>query len=331
YVAPVFSRPGGLACWIKLEEAFLPQAVPADASVKCSKEHLAKFASFTDVTHPFQVLRQLWLDHALNTKNFDLDSHISQRASYPDRLLGIWRRLRGYGDRDSASLGVADYERKHWVPAKAVERMFAIMEENISKQSNWTKRDRKHALATLDELRRQWAEYHDERASRADNLRQFILNRLWLWGSPDKGLFLTHTMLEPSMPIHSLEIIPWVPKTADWCTEALELDRQEPWRASWLHCPEKHPYNTVFVPCNLMVPLFLPNGSTMETVGPAIIPDPSVNPVDMDPSWNIVFVEILRKRKKKKKDKSLPRMNLRWCPLFLDLLLFRLHPTKLWI
>ncbi|OWY92993.1 hypothetical protein PHMEG_00037766, partial [Phytophthora megakarya] len=81
-----------------LEEAFLPQAVPADASIKCTKEHLAKFASFMDVTHPFPVQRQLWPDHAclFNTKNFDLDSHVSQRASYPDRLLGIWRRLRGY-------------------------------------------------------------------------------------------------------------------------------------------------------------------------------------------------------------------------------------------
>ncbi|OWY98025.1 hypothetical protein PHMEG_00031316, partial [Phytophthora megakarya] len=162
----------------------------------------------------------------------------------------------------------------------SLPRLSNEMEENISKQSNWTKRERKHALATLDELRRQWAEYHDERASRADNLRQFILNRLWLWCSPDKGLFPTHTMLEPSMPIYSLEIIPW----------ALELDRQEPpWRAGWLHCPEKHPYNTVFVPCNSMVPLFLPSGSTMETVGPAIFPDPSVNSADIDPSWNIAF------------------------------------------
>ncbi|OWY94583.1 hypothetical protein PHMEG_00035642 [Phytophthora megakarya] len=106
-----------------------------------------------DVTHPFQVLRQLWPDHAclFNTKNFDLDSHVSQRSSYPDRLLGIWRHLWGYGDRD------------------------------------------------------------------------------------------------------------------------------------------KHPYNTVFVPCNSMVPLFLLSGSTMETVGPAIIPDPSVDPADIDPSWNIAF------------------------------------------
>ncbi|OWY95666.1 hypothetical protein PHMEG_00034268 [Phytophthora megakarya] len=91
------------------------------------------------------------------------------------------------------------------------------------------------------------------------------------------------------MSVYSLEIIPWVPKTADWCTEALELDRQEPWRAGWLHCPEKHPYNTVFVPCNSMVPLFLPSGSTMETVGPAVISDPSVNPVDINLSWNIAF------------------------------------------
>ncbi|OWZ02551.1 hypothetical protein PHMEG_00025867 [Phytophthora megakarya] len=244
-----------------------------------------------DVTHPFQVQRQLWPDHVclFNTKNFDLDSHVSQRASYPDRLLGIWRRLRGYGDRASASLGVADYERKHWVPAKAVERMFAIMEENISKQTNWSKRERKHALDTLDELRRQYAEYRDERASRADNLRQFILNRLWLLCFPDKEFFPTHTMLEPSMPIYSLEIMPWVPKTADWCAEALELDRQEPWRVGWLNCPEKHTYNTVLVPCNSIVPLFLPSGSTIETVGPAIIPDSSVNSADIDPSWNIAF------------------------------------------
>ncbi|OWZ12349.1 hypothetical protein PHMEG_00014506 [Phytophthora megakarya] len=187
-----------------------------------------------DVTHPFQVQRQLWPDHAclFNTKNFDLDSHVSQCASYPDRLLGIWRRLRGYGDRDSASLGVADYERKHWVPAKAVERMFAIMEENISKQTNWSKRERKHALATLDELRRQWAEYHDERASRADNLRQFILNRLWLWCSPDKEFsqptpcwsrLCPFTLWKSCLRCRRL-------LTADWCAEALELGRQEPWR-----------------------------------------------------------------------------------------------------
>ncbi|OWZ07785.1 hypothetical protein PHMEG_00019784 [Phytophthora megakarya] len=244
-----------------------------------------------DSTHPFQVQRQLWPGHAclFNTKNFNLASHVSQRARYPDRLLGIWRRLRGYGERDSASFGVADYEHKHWVPAKAIERKFAIMEENISKQTNWSSRERKYGLATVDEHHRQWTEYYDEQASRADNLPQFILNRLWLWCSPDKELFPTHTMLEPSMLIYSLGIMPWVPTTADWCAEALEPDRQEALRVGWLNCPESHPYNTVFVPCNSMVPLFLPSGYTMETVGPAIIPDSSVNPADSDPSWNIAF------------------------------------------
>ncbi|OWZ06926.1 hypothetical protein PHMEG_00020750 [Phytophthora megakarya] len=111
YVTPAFSRPGALACWIKLEEVFLPQAVPTDASIKCIKEHLAKFASFMNSIHPVQVQRQLWPDHAclFNTKDFELDSYVSQRASYPDRLLGIWRCLH----RDSASRGVADYECKH--------------------------------------------------------------------------------------------------------------------------------------------------------------------------------------------------------------------------
>ncbi|OWZ04380.1 hypothetical protein PHMEG_00023729 [Phytophthora megakarya] len=86
-------------------------------------------------------------------------------------------------------------------------------------------------------------------------------------------------MLEPSMPIYSLE------RKLRRCRRLLT----EPWRVGWLNCREKHPYNTAFVPCNSMVPLFLPRGSTMETVAPAIIPDSSVNPADIDPSWNIAF------------------------------------------
>ncbi|OWY90437.1 hypothetical protein PHMEG_00041435, partial [Phytophthora megakarya] len=179
-------------------------------------------------------------------------------------------------------------------------------------------------------LRRQLAEYHDKRGSRADNLHQFILNRLWLWYSPDEEFFPTHTILEPSMPIYSLEIMPWVPKTADWCAEALELDRQEPWRVGWLNCPEKHTYNTVLVPCNSIVPLFLPSGSTIETVGPALTLRSILQTLTL-PGISL-FVEILREKKKKKrkrKVKLLPRMNLRWHPFFLGLRLFRLHPTKL--
>ncbi|OWZ13166.1 hypothetical protein PHMEG_00013564 [Phytophthora megakarya] len=162
FVAPAFSRPGALKYWIKLEEAFLSQAVPTDTSIECTKEHLAKFASFMDSTHPFQVQRQLWPEHVClsNTKNFDFGSHVSQRTSYPERLLGIWRLLRGYGDREPASHSVGNYERKHWIPAKAVERMLIGVVVFASV-----------ALATLDELCRQWTEYHDERASRTDNLR----------------------------------------------------------------------------------------------------------------------------------------------------------------
>ncbi|OWY94360.1 hypothetical protein PHMEG_00035933, partial [Phytophthora megakarya] len=138
-------------------------------------------------------------------------------------------------------------------------------------------------------LKKVWASYLSKRAARADNLRQFIPNRFWTWCAPVDAPLPVQTMLEPTMPIYSLENMTWVPKTENWCAEAVALDTAEPWRASWLSCPEKHPYNTIYVPCNRHAPLFLPAGFTVETVGPLIVPDPSLEPKYIDPEWDRAF------------------------------------------
>ncbi|OWY92814.1 hypothetical protein PHMEG_00038026, partial [Phytophthora megakarya] len=73
--------------------------------------------------------------------------------------------------------------------------------------------------------------------------------------------------------------------------EAALVDESEPCRVDWLTCPEQHPYNTVYVPCNAHVPLFLPSGATVEVLGPRIIPDSSLKPEDIDSSWDSAFRE----------------------------------------
>ncbi|OWY91830.1 hypothetical protein PHMEG_00039427, partial [Phytophthora megakarya] len=75
----------------------------------------------------------------------------------------------------------------------------------------------------------------------------------------------------------------------DWCAEAALVDKSEPWRVDWLTCPEQHPYNTVYVPCNAHVPFFLPANSTVEVLGLQIVPDSSLEPADIDSSWDRAF------------------------------------------
>ncbi|OWZ07066.1 hypothetical protein PHMEG_00020592 [Phytophthora megakarya] len=79
--------------------------------------------------HPWRKAMDLWPEHAclLDTTDFHLDSHISQRALYPERPCGVWRRLRGYSNEDQAVICFVIYERKHWVSPEAVKRFLSRM------------------------------------------------------------------------------------------------------------------------------------------------------------------------------------------------------------
>ncbi|OWY93797.1 hypothetical protein PHMEG_00036671 [Phytophthora megakarya] len=81
----------------------------------------------------------------------------------------------------------------------------------------------------------------------------------------------------------------WVPGSADWCAEAALVDKSGSCRVDWLTCPDQHPYNTVHVPCNAHVSLFLTANSAVEVIGPPIVPDSSLEPEDIDSSWDRAF------------------------------------------
>ncbi|OWY93937.1 hypothetical protein PHMEG_00036481 [Phytophthora megakarya] len=231
----------------------------------------------------------LSLQHAclFDTTDFQLDSHISQRADYPERLCGVWRRLRGYGNEKQAVMSFAIYERKHWVSPETVKRFLSRMAARLSTIRDADER-RKFKVA-LERLKKVWFTYNKERADRADNLRTLLPGRMWQWRIGPDATLPIETLLDPTLPFYTIENLMWAPGSADWCAGAALVDKSEPWRVDWLTCPEQHPYNTVYFPCNAHVPIFLPANSTVEVLGPQIVPDSSLEPEDIDSSWDRAF------------------------------------------
>ncbi|OWY97797.1 hypothetical protein PHMEG_00031584 [Phytophthora megakarya] len=122
YMAPEFTTVSEQKYWVNLEQSFLPSPVSSEADVKCSTVGIEKFSKFMADDHPWRKQMSKWPEHAclFDTTDFQLNSHISQRADYPERLCGVWRRLRDYGNEKSAMMSFAIYERKHWVSPEAL-------------------------------------------------------------------------------------------------------------------------------------------------------------------------------------------------------------------
>ncbi|OWY99888.1 LOW QUALITY PROTEIN: hypothetical protein PHMEG_00029034, partial [Phytophthora megakarya] len=157
--------------------------------------------------------------------------------------------------------------------------------------------ERRKFKVALERLKKVWFTYNKERADRADNLRTFLPGRIWPWCVGPDATLPIETLLDPTLPFYTIENLMWV---LDWCAEAALMDKSEPCRVDWLTCPEQHPYNTVYVPCNAHVPLFLPANSTVEVLGPQIVPDSSLEPADIDPSWDRAFLQPTKMKRRKK-------------------------------
>ncbi|OWY99777.1 hypothetical protein PHMEG_00029165 [Phytophthora megakarya] len=112
---------------------------------------------------------------------------------------------------------------------------------------------------------------------------------MWPWCVGPDATLPIETLLDPTLSFYTIENLTWVPGSEDWCAEAALVDKLEPCRMDWMTCPEQHPYNTVYVPCNAHVPFFLPANSTVEVLGPQIVPDSSLEPADIDSSWDRAF------------------------------------------
>ncbi|OWZ10992.1 hypothetical protein PHMEG_00016053 [Phytophthora megakarya] len=231
YVAPEFTTVSAQKYWVKLERTFLPSPVPPDAEIKCTTVGIEAFCKFMDPNHAMD----LWPEHAclFDTTDFQLDSHISQRADYPERLCGVWRRLRGYGNEKQAVMSFAIYECNHRVSPEAVKRFLSRMAARLSTIKN---ADERHKFkVTLECLKKVWFTYNKERADRADNLWTFLPGRMWPWCVGPDATLPIETLLDPTPLFYTIENLTWVPGSADWCAEAALVDNSPVCRSTVLH------------------------------------------------------------------------------------------------
>ncbi|RAW26230.1 hypothetical protein PC110_g17358 [Phytophthora cactorum] len=75
-------------------------------------------------------------------------------------------------------------------------------------------------------------------------------------------------------------------KGDDWISSVMALDVAEPWRNCWMEQLHRHPFNTIFLPCNLTVCIFVPHGQTLQSVGSRIKIDDCVAPREVAAGWD---------------------------------------------
>ncbi|OWY97059.1 hypothetical protein PHMEG_00032502 [Phytophthora megakarya] len=146
--------------------------------------------------------------------------------------------------------------------------------------------------AMLDAVDEAWRDFKIDRVKRNDRLRTKYHYICWKWSlesPPPVDGMIPEFLFEPTMPLYGMEYLTWILKTPMWLKEVAGLDAREPWRNYWLDCPEKHPYNTTFYPCNPDRPLFVPAGHSLGSVGPLIVRDPALTNAEIVGSWEQTF------------------------------------------
>ncbi|KAG3005620.1 hypothetical protein PC121_g21803 [Phytophthora cactorum] len=205
---------------------------------------------------------------------------ISRRAPLTLRYFHLWRRLRG--QTSNTTLAIALWERHHWVANSAVERMIRAMFRDPSFNEEVAKA-----------ILQQWKEYIKFRKQRTDMLwihHKRSFQGEWLVDEQDKAEGVKdlppELIFELSVPVMSLENLPWVPSSDDWISSVMALDAAESWRNCWMEQPHRHPFNTIFLPCNPTVCIFVPHGQTPQSVGSRIEIDDCVAPWEVAAGWD---------------------------------------------
>ncbi|GMF22472.1 unnamed protein product [Phytophthora fragariaefolia] len=256
---PAFTAPGAQEAWCEILNACIPQPVASDRVTECSIAGIQAFTDWDDPLHPWQRLRARLLEAPCTFGADDVmpDKPISIRASGLAIVVKLWRQFTGraVGRADHSDLGFALWERAYWISVAAVE---------------------------------QWL----QKLSGPDRDRH--ARRFWVWCTPDasgKIKCLPEILLEPSMLQNSFETLTWDPSTAAWTAEVVDLNVRQPWLNCWVGLPAEQPFNTTIAPCNPSVPLFVPEGSTREEVGAAIVVNPALRQSHVSAPWVQAFSE----------------------------------------
>ncbi|GMF47188.1 unnamed protein product [Phytophthora fragariaefolia] len=256
---PVFTAPGAQEAWCEILNARIPQPIASDRVTECAIAGIQAFADWEDPLHPWQRLRAPLPESpcTFGVDDFMPDEPISIRASRLAIVVKLWRQFTGraVGRTEHSDLGFALWERAHWISVATVEQWLQQLSDRIGSDT-----------PEYLETEAAWWAYNKARNLRADRLR-----------------------LQPSMLQYSFETLTWAPSTAAWTAEVVDLDARQPWRNCWIGLPAEHPSNTTFAPYNASVPLFVPEGSTREEVGAAIVVNPALRQSHVTAPWVQAF------------------------------------------
>uniref|UniRef100_H3H6S4 Uncharacterized protein n=1 Tax=Phytophthora ramorum TaxID=164328 RepID=H3H6S4_PHYRM len=281
FLTPGFTAPGAQTAWCQIQNQSVTPPIAKGVESPCSVAGIRALADWTNPAHPWQQVRQKTPEVPCL---FGLDqnppgSKISIRASGLARTVKMWRQFQGVStDRtEKADLGLALWERRHWVQVAAVETFLRSEAQRLGATD-----------PSVVTLRAAWTGYNKARNLRADRIRQQMLYRCWEWciertGKPRESI--TEFLLEPTYLQYSFEVIEWAPASEDWLGELATLDDRQPWRNCWVDAPASHPFNTTFAPCNPQVPMFVPRGMTQAEVVSGLMVDPSLPSVSVTAPW----------------------------------------------
>uniref|UniRef100_H3GXY3 Uncharacterized protein n=1 Tax=Phytophthora ramorum TaxID=164328 RepID=H3GXY3_PHYRM len=281
FLTPGFTAPGAQTAWCQIQNQSVTPPIAKGVKSPCSVAGIRALADWTNPAHPWQQVRQKMPEVPCL---FGLDqnppgSKISIRASGLARTVKMWRQFQGVStDRtEKADLGLALWERRHWVQVAAVETFLRSEAQRLGATD-----------PSVVALRAAWTEYNKARNLRADRIRQQMLYRCWEWciertGKPRESI--TEFLLEPTYLQYSFEVIEWAPASEDWLGELTTLDDKQPWRNCWVDAPAIHPFNTTFAPCNPQVPMFVPRGMTQAEVVSGLMVDPSLPSSSVTAPW----------------------------------------------
>ncbi|GMF43547.1 unnamed protein product [Phytophthora fragariaefolia] len=273
---PPFTAPGAQEVWCEILNARIPQPIAGDRVTECSVAGIQAFADWDQYTQDRGFGHVCW---SLAADDFMPDKPSSIRGFGIAIVVKLWRQFTGraVGRTEHSDLGSALWERAHWFSVAAVKQWVQQLSDRIGPDT-----------PEYPGTEAAWRAYNKARNLRADSLRLQIPKRIWVWCTPDTNGKIKcppEIQLEPSMLQYSFETLTWTPSTAAWTVEVADLDARQPWQNCWVGLRAEHPFNMTFAPCNPSVPLVIPEGSTREEVGAAIVVNPALRPSHVTAPW----------------------------------------------
>ncbi|POM57992.1 Hypothetical protein PHPALM_37421 [Phytophthora palmivora] len=249
FLEPGFTAPGAQEAWCQIQNRSLSEPLPKDGVSPVSAASLSALIDWKNSGHPWQQLRRRLPEQPclFDSSGFPPGTKISIRETGLGRTVKLWRQFQGISTNKSekADLGLALWERRHWIQVSAVENYLRRLEREHG---------RKDPLVVA--LVAKWKAYNKARNLRADPLL-----------------------------LYPFEVLDWAPTTDNWIQELMVLDAQQPWRNCWMDAPVEHPYNTTFAPCNPDVPLFVPRHRSYASVASSVVVNPALDPAAVRASW----------------------------------------------